>query len=191
MDLQIDALQGLYNHVRSELARVRIELEVPDADGNYPTNITNFIEAIPKPQMSDLTKYNGFLKEAGVPEPIEKTCETFIKLSANLSKLPRITREFFTVMIERREIGATDRVEINADKLDRISRYADKEGELRVLKNYDFVWLDDPNEPGGSYHWRIRFPGTPPDFKLLFLDYVEANEIQLSKPLVSLDFSAF
>jgi hypothetical protein len=191
MDLQIDVLQSLYNHVRSELARVRIELEVPDADGNYPTNVADFIEAIPKPRMSDLTKFNSFLKESGMAEPIDKTRKTFTKFSANLAKLPRITREFLTVMIERREIGATDHVEINADKLKRISRYPDIEGELRVLRNYDFVWLDEPSEEGDSYHWRISFPGTSSDFEPLFLDYVETNNIPLNKPLVSLDFSAF
>jgi hypothetical protein len=49
MDLPIDVLQLLYNQLRSELARVAIELEIPDADGKYPTTLVDFIEAIPKP----------------------------------------------------------------------------------------------------------------------------------------------
>jgi hypothetical protein len=198
MDLPIDVLQTIYNYLRAELARVRIELEIPDADGKYPTNVADYIEAIPKPQMSNLTKFNFYLKDAaGVAEPIETTREIFGRLSANLAQLPRITREFLTVMVERRETEnrrgshATDRVEINGDKLERISRYHDTDGELRVLQAYHFVSLDEPDIPGESHHWRIVFPGTPKDFEVNFLDYAETNHIPLNRPLVSLDFSAF
>jgi hypothetical protein len=197
MDLPIDVLQTLYNYIRNELARVRIELEIPDADGKYPTNVADYIEAIPKPQVSDLSKFNSYLDEAGMEEPIGKTRETFAQLSANLMKLPRITREFLAIMIERREnerrggVGSTERVEINGDKLIRISRYPDLEGELRVLEAYHFIYLDEPDDQRESHYWRISLPGTPSDFELLFLEYVETHHIPLNRPLVSLDFKDF
>lgn len=197
MDLQIDVLQSVYNYVRTELARVKIELEIPDADGKYPTNIADYIESVSKAQMSDLLKFNRFLEEAGLGESVEKTREVFAKLATNLAKLPRITREFLAVMVERREtehrrgIGGGDHVEINADKLDRISRYPDRHGELRVLGAYSFVYLDEPSHRGESAYWRISFPGTPSVFTLLFLEYAETNNIALNRPLVSLDFSGF
>lgn len=197
MDMQIDVLQTVYNYVRAEVTRVRIELEIPDADGNYPTNIADYIEAIPKPQMSDLTKFNSHLEQAGMSEPIEKTRAVLTALSANLAKLPRISREFLTIMIERREtepsraFGGFDRIEINADKLERIARYPDLDGELRILSAYDFVYIDEPSNSGESPYWRISFPGTPAHFELLFLEYIETNGISLNRPLVSLDFSGF
>jgi hypothetical protein len=147
--------------------------------------------------MSALTKFNTFLEEAGVGEPIETTRATFEALSRNLAKLPRITREFLAIMIERREtetrggIGASYYVEINADKLARISRYSDLDGELRVLSSYNFIYIDEPNEPGESAYWRITFPGTPSEFEPLFVEYVQTNGIVLGRPLVTLDFSAF
>jgi hypothetical protein len=50
-------------------------------------------------------KYNGFLNDAGwEEEPITDARKNFAAFSANLAKLPRITREFFAIMIERREI---------------------------------------------------------------------------------------
>ena len=52
-------------------------------------------------------------------------------------------------------------------------------------------YLDEPDSPGESYHLRISFPGTPSQFELEFLDYVEKNGAALSRPLVTLDFSAF
>src|SRR5258708_17093339 len=95
--------------------------------------------------MADLENFNSFLEKAGLSEPIETTRQIFTELSSNLAKLPRISREFLTIMIERREterrggIGASDYIEINADKLERISRYPDRDGELRALGSYHFV----------------------------------------------------
>lgn len=197
MDLPVDVLQLVYSHVHSELARIKIELEIPDADGKYPTTLADFIEAIPKPQMSDLVKFNKLLEEEGVKEDLGKTRESFATFSSTLAKLPRISREFLVMLIERREINRKRRlgsdflIEINADKLDRISRYPDNDGELRVLGAYGFVWLDEPEETGESAHWRIVLPGLSAEGRILFLQYLEANGIPLSRPLVALDFSGF
>lgn len=195
MDLPIDVLQSIYNHIRAEIARVRIDLEIPDAEGNFPTNIADYTEAIAKPRMSDLTKFNAYLGVDGDREPIETTRAALEALSKNLAALPRITREFLAVMIERRETedrpGRRGDIEINADKLERISRYPDFEGELRVLSSYGFVHLDEPTESGESHYWQIRFPGTPGDYELFILDYIEKHDIALNGPLVSLDFTAF
>lgn len=197
MDLPVDVLQAVYNHVRSELARIKIELEIPDADGKYPTTLADFIEAIPKPQMSDFTKFNKLLEDEGLGENLEQTRKSFATLTAALAKLPRITREFLVMLIERREterrrpIGGNDHVEINADKLVRISRYPDNDGELRVLDSYGFVLFDEPDEPGESAYWRVLLPGLELEGFLALLEHTETIGIPLSRPLVALDFSDF
>ena len=197
MDLPVDVLQLVYNHVRSELARIKIELEIPDADGKYPTTLADFIEAIPKPQMSDLTRFNKLLEDQGIGENLEKTQRAFATLSAALAKLPRITREFLVMLIERREterrrpFGGEDHIEINADKLTRISRYPDNDGELRVLDAYGFVRFDEPDEHGESAHWRVFLPGLTTEGRLVLLEFVGAKGIALNRPLVALDFSDF
>ena len=197
MDLPVDVLQLVYNHVRSELARIKIELEIPDADGKYPTTLADFIEAIPKPQMSDFTKFNKLLEDEGLGEDLNETRKSFATLSAALAKLPRITREFLVMLIERREterqrpIGGNDHVEINADKLVRISRYPDNDGELRVLESYGFVLFDEPGERGESAYWRVLLPGLELEGFLVLLEHAETIGIPLSRPLVALDFSDF
>jgi hypothetical protein len=197
MNISVDVLQAVYNYVRSELARVRIELEIPDADGKYPTTLADFIEAIPKAQMSNFVKFNKFVEDEGMGEDLVKTQKSFASLSAALAKLPRISREFLVMLIERREIdrrhvlGGDDHIEINADKLARISRYPDNDGELRLLDSYGFVGFDEPDEHGESAHWRVFLPGLSAEGRLLFLQYVETKSIPLSRPLVALDFSGF
>lgn len=192
MNLPIDRLQTLYNHVRSELSRVKIDLEVPNEDGVYPTNIRAFTEAIPKPKMSNLGKYNAFLKSENEKQDIKKTKSDFGKLSAKLAKLPRITREFLCVMIERRENPKTaDNVRINADKLNRISSYPDKEGELRLLQAYDLVYLDEPEDHGKSHHWSVNLTQKNGVDQNLLLQFIDTNGIPLQRPFVDLDFGDF
>lgn len=56
MDLQLDRLQSLYDHIRSETVRVKIELEVPDAEGQYLTTVYDYIEKIPQLKMSNFER---------------------------------------------------------------------------------------------------------------------------------------
>lgn len=197
MDLRVDVLQLVYNHFRRELARIKIELEIPDVDGKYPTTLADFIEGIPKPRISDLVKFNKVLEIQGIGEDLEKTQNAFATLSAALTKLPRITREFLVMMIERREterkarLKSVDHIEINADKLARISRYPDNDGELRLLDAFGFVRFDEPDQHGECAHWRIFLPGLTSEGRLIFLEFAEKKGITLSRALVALDFSDF
>ena len=198
MDLPLDVLQTLYEHVRSELTRVKIELEIPDQDGKFPTSMADFIESVPKPQLTDCKIFYAFLDGQGITEaPIEDTQQDFTLLSECLAQLPRITREFLAVMIERRETErrpgiSREGMEINNDKLERISNYRDTKGELRLLMAYDFISYDDPdNHHTESMFWQISSPKTSEGFLDLVVDYSEANNIPLTRPIVNLDFRDF
>ncbi|UPK26558.1 hypothetical protein [Bradyrhizobium sp. 195] len=196
MDLPVDVLQTLYNHVRAELARVRIELEIPDENGRFQTNVADYIEAIPKPRMSDLSKFKAYLRAEGLDDLTGKGEADFKRVSENLAKLARITREFLTMMIERRETeqrrGSTwHGMEINVDRLDRISSYPDSEGEVRLLREYNFIDLSDPDDENDSRYWYIYFAGTSEGFEYELVDYAKQNGIPLARPLVNLDFSEF
>lgn len=197
MDLPLNVLQTLYDHVRSELTRVKIELEIPDRDGKFPTNMTDFIESVPKPHLTDCKNFYKFLDDQGIAEaPIEDTQQDFALLSECLAQLPRITREFLAVMIERREKErrsgiSRDSMEINADRLSRISNYHDTEGELRLLMAYDFIDYDEPDYQGKSGFWKIFCSKTSDCFLDLVVDYAEENNIPLTRPIVNLDFSDF
>lgn len=196
MGLPLDELHGLYNYVRTEMTRVRIDLEIPDENGKFPTNLADFAEKIPRPAMSNLKKFNAYLREDGLDEPLETTRAEIERFSNNLAKLPRITREYFQLMVERREtekrsgmFGHYER--INAHKLDRITRYPDAKGELAILKDYGFVDIEEPDEPGQSPFWSLGAPRMASEFFSAIIDFAEKNRIPLGKPLVALDFRDF
>lgn len=106
--------------------------------------------------MSDLTVYRTFVSQEGHENYAKAANSDFEKLSSALIKLPRITREFLALMIKRREserrhgLGGSDQMEINADKLARISRYPDTTGELRLLETYAFIFYEEPIEQNES-----------------------------------------
>lgn len=197
VDLPVDTLQALYEHIRSELTTVRIELEVPDADGRYPTSVADYVEAVPVPTMTDLLAYRTWLTDNDIEEPADAVSRDFEHLARRLALLPRITRDFLVVMIDHRErerrggIGSWERLEVNADKLDRMNRYPDSEGELRILATYGFARYDEADERGESAYWRLFFPGTSDGFELSFLEYARQRSLPIARSLVSLDFSGF
>ncbi|MBY2941845.1 SMEK domain-containing protein [Rhizobium leguminosarum] len=198
MDLPLETLHRLYAYVRAEVTKVKIDLEIPDSDGIYPTNISDYIEALPKPRFSKSRLFNSHLKKAGYEEKRASTLATLQKFSNDLSKLPRMTREFFVVMIERRErderrrLGEDAHIKINFDALERIaSRHPDLKGELRLLQNYDFASLDEATDFDQSSHWILKIPGVSSDYLVELVKFAETNNVSLSKALVSLDFGQF
>lgn len=63
LSLPIDRLQELFDLVSKEVARVKIELEVPDKNGKYQTNIDSYIEQIPRERFDGIGTYYKFLKQ--------------------------------------------------------------------------------------------------------------------------------
>ncbi|QAT83447.1 hypothetical protein EJ065_1849 [Corallococcus coralloides] len=194
MTLSIEALVGLARYVSSETRRVRIELEIPDEEGRFPTSIDNLIEALPKPQLSDAFKMEAHF--AAKQEPIDRNeaKNAIIKLSTKLAALPRLTREVFLLLIERRDDELTSTTEdyrISDPKLRRIYHGDDLEGDLALLTEARLIDFNEPDDAGGTYYWRILFPGRGNAFHLLFIPYAKELGLNLRKSLVTLDFSDF
>jgi hypothetical protein len=195
MDLPIDRLQTLFDHVRRETAKVKVELEIPNEDGKYPTTMFDYVEQSPSARMPDCSNFATFeaVSDCGISAAdARKQLGDFANA---LSLLPRITREFFSIMIEKRNDDrkwlGSDRFQVNADLLKRIVHYGDTDGELRILQAYDFVSLDQPDHPGDSATWSLYFPGTANDLYLLLNEYIEAKSLSWRRLIVELDFSGF
>lgn len=194
MTLSIDALVDLADYVSRETRRVRIELEIPDEEGRFPTSIDNLIEALPRPQLSDAAKMKTYFD--GKNERIDRNEaeKTIAELSATLAKLPRLTREVFKFLVERRDeqkSGVSDSFRISDPKLRRIYRGDDLDGDLALLFEANLLSVNEPDNHGESHYWTIHFPGSDYNFNLLFIDYVSDLGLDLRKPLVTLDFSDF
>jgi hypothetical protein len=194
ISLPIERLQILYDLITKEVARVKIELEVPDKAGKYQTNLDSFIEQIPKERYEGASTYYRYLKSENSDNEIteEAVGKDFKKFIRRLKKLPRVSRQFYAFLLDRADVDATD-FTISVDKLKRICTYPDMDGELRLLMEQNFCWLNESDDWEKSPTWGM---GTIPDadsdeFTWEFMDFVKKKKLSLEKILVSLDFVDF
>jgi hypothetical protein len=106
LDLPLGDLQKLYGLVTSEFVRIKTELEIPDKEGHFATEISEYIEKPPSPKLGKFEKYCRFHKSARsefelTPQDVRKDFE---RLTQKLLQLPRITREFYSFLLESRVI---------------------------------------------------------------------------------------
>jgi hypothetical protein len=192
--LEIDKLKELYGIIKNNVHRVNIELEIPDEKGQYPTNINDYIEKLPKPNFKGVSEYYIWLKnqdgyDGKITEEItKKDFELFI---AELKKLPRITRDFYAVILERAEWESGYAYYINYDYLFRISNLNDMQGELRLLK--ELCYFEESDDSKESHKYWMTTPRDVKDNFLLynFMEYVKEKNLSLNKIIVGLDFSGF
>ena len=200
MDMPLVRLQKLFDYIRSEVARVKIELEYPTVEGKFPTSIIDYLEKVPKPQIGPCEEYcrvrreiqNDFQQR---PEDVQRDLEAF---SARLAKLPRITREFFAFLLERRDEGSTENMRISNDKLRRICNWPDIDGELRLLEAERLVRFYEPEHgnEGGSVAMYVRGlvvnrQVVSEYFPLDFMEYMHRKNLSFQKVIGNLDFGEF
>lgn len=192
MSLKMDRLQMLYELIKREVARVSIELEIPDSDGKYRTSLDSYIELIPVAKFLGASGYVEYCKSSNgdivAGTEIERDFKALIKA---LEKLPRITRQFYALLLERGESRSSD-MYINEDYLKRICRYPDMDGELRLLIDGGFCWWQEPNNVGESATFEIRFPKTVKCEYLLcdFMAFVKARQLNIENIMVGMDFTS-
>ena len=198
LDLQVDKLQDLYNFVRTSSARLKIELEVPDENGKYPTSGYDLWEERAKPKIGDGTAFSLFVEEFGGDRPDQAEIQQAIKkLGRALSRLPRLTREFLAMLYERREPGKSQRYSdeychLLLSKLEREYRGDDLKGELGILSHAGFVDINGEDEHYlGPPEVGISLPGKCEELNLSFVSYIVSKKLGFKNVIGSVDLSAF
>lgn len=195
MNLPVDTLSGLAQYISKETHRMLLEFEIPDLDGNFATSIETFVDPLPSPQLSDAAKINAYFKvKYGDFDDQPSLRAAIAELSKKLAKLPRLTREVFKLLVERRDEWKepmSDTFTISDPMLRRIYRSDDLEGDLHLLMESGLVDYVDDRFHRNIPYWKICFPGSKDDFHQLFIEYTSDLKIDLRKPLVILDFSDF
>lgn len=195
IELPIDILQIIYDYVRKELSRVKIELEIPNENGEYATTIKNYIEQMPRPNLTDFSTYYQYHKD-NYPKyefSLEEVKDEFSFFSKKLCRLPRITREFYAFLLERRdEEGTGDTYyRFNYNRLKRICHFSGLDEEITLLSEHGFVGLSEPDEYGESPYVVIFGKVKTDYFVKEFVEFSELNHIGFIKPIVNLDFSKY
>lgn len=195
LSLPIEKLQSLHDLVSKEVARIKIELEVPDKQGKFQTNIDAFIEQIPRERFEGIGTYYKFLKQQQdvdcevSQQDVEKNFKKFIK---NLKRLPRVSRQFYSFLLQRSDVDGT-RYFISDDKLQRICSYPDMDGELRLLMKQNFCWFNEAEDWDKGATWEVGTISSAKscEFTWEFQEFIKQKKLSIDKIVVSLDFSDF
>lgn len=198
IDLQIDDLQALFNLVRTNSARVKIELEVPDENGKYPTSGYEMWEQRVKPKVGDGAAFSRFIAErsGGAPDS-QKIQEALNKLGKDLARLPRLTREFLAMLFDRRERGQSRRFgegweHLLLSKVKREYRGDDLEGELEILRHAGFLEVNGEDKYElGAPEIGITIPTRSDDLKIDFVSFVDETKLGFRNVIGSVNLSAF
>ncbi len=214
IELPLDKLQAIHQYIKQEVVRVKIELEIPNQEGEFSTSIKNYVEPIAKPNFNEnaLKVYYEYHinKFGGDYYSMDDIQQAFDFLAKELAKLPRITREFYAFLLERRDENSLEEAHggkfyyrFNEDRLKRICRYSDIDGEIRLLTKHEFIHWDHPTPIDEEYYtgwaessYRICILGdsksyTYDNFIVDLVDFIDNKNIGYQKLIVNIDFSDF
>lgn len=204
MDLPIDKLQALHRLIRTNVVKVLVELEVPDPEtGKFPTSGFDKWEVKPEPKVGDAKKFaKWYMNEYDVTlisNEIKEIEKDLVGLGQRLRRLPRVSREFLVMLIERKSPNDSRRFEYPWMAV----RYATVEreygggceelkGELGLLSDEGFAEIngEDPFECGEP-EIGMHIPADTEELASSFMAYVEAKKLDLRKVVGQVDLSEF
>jgi hypothetical protein len=200
--LDFDSIKRLHKHIRDQMSKVRIELQVPDHEGNYETSGYTQWEKLPTPKLGEGRKFAIWYQsrhstESPSQDAVEAVHDAIKELSKRLHKLPRITREFFVVLFERSDFQMQRQRERRSLFLSTVEKtYPDAKSELDLLLTENLLQIDyDPapyDDKGQIPPEIVMWMGLGhEDIQHEFYDFVTENRISLRKVIVELDFSEF
>lgn len=203
LSLPLHDLQQLHRIVRAQVPRLKVDLEVPDADGKFATSGYDLWEVAPAPRAGDGAEVLNYIRteiggEINAEEEVE-ICSAIKDVTEKLAGLPRTTREFLVSLFERRENVPSQRFrnEWNYVLYGKLTRqYQGDErtldGELEILEHAGFTRFDgeDAHEQGPP-QVGFRISNFSTYFSSVFVDFVAAKKLDLRNVIGSVDFSAF
>jgi len=191
IDKKIVELKEILEFLQENCQRVRIELEQVNEDGRYPTDLDDYIEPIPKAILRGYNSYIAFQKKIAneweiEPNEIEANLKDLIN---KLISLPRITRQFYSMMVERATEGAYGRLFIHDGYLNRICTWPSIQGEIELLVRSDLI--TDVEQFEGGMQWQLLEKSTRnQDPMLSELKNFALQTVGMKKIFVELDFSS-
>lgn len=185
VSLDIDQLYELKNIFDREFNMIKVELEVPDENGNYETSLYNNLEKQQFVRAKNYNKLYNWSDEMGknIYSCIDEDLNSLFDI---LVTLPRLSREFHLISQERSKNGS-----ILLHLLQRHMNFTEKELiiEVQILKEEDLCEIDtieSYEEPDRTYY-RNKYSETLD----IVIAYAKDNAVPIRDILVKLNFSHF
>jgi hypothetical protein len=200
IDLSVEDLKSLYELFKKEAVRIKIELEIPNEEGIYPTDLQDYIEKPPQIVFNGLKSFYEFRELHGfygLYDTESENEEEFQKLVNKLSHLPRITRQFFAYFLENSERESNIyncKIYFPRERLKKLCSLPDIDSDIWLLLKYKLI-LHEIEDLNDGYD----LPSLKSEIYLIYDDsfyenilrYIEHKGLNIRKIIIELDFSDF
>jgi hypothetical protein len=175
VSLTFEELFLLNSVFEKEFPKVIVEIQIPDKDGKFPTSLSDKLEVVPDTMC---TKGQRFLSE--FPGHQFKDIENAFK---DLTKLPRVTRQFLEVLVTRGEVDDIN-YKLDYRELTRILHVPEREigEEISILARKRLAFQPEPSDQ--DWDVKTNLSATLSEI----IDFAK-NHGTLSRILVALDFT--
>lgn len=183
--LDFDKLKDVYHFFKSQLGRVIVELELPDANGEYETSYITRIQNLTLRLPQTYNSYHEYIsKTHNIKEKkeIEKVTEDLNKYIIKLSKSTRLTREFYFIIQSKFDGYVLD------SKLKRILSFSDSEfqEELDMLFNDNLAGIAEEEKDHGIKYY---ISADDKEFFQELSEFSKWKQISLKELIVNANFS--
>lgn len=197
VDLEIERLNELVRVIRENVLRVRVELEVPDEAGRFPTSGFDRWEPRPDPKIGSGNSFVLFCRDdiGELSSQDEIKIRTSIqKLAKRLARTPRLTREFLAMLYELKETKKTRRSDgdhILLGKVEREYLGRDLKGEIDILEHEGFVSISAEDAHDMAPPELILSISQNEDLNGFFSNFMKNKCLSYRKVIGNADLSAF
>ncbi|PTT58957.1 hypothetical protein DBR33_00130 [Stenotrophomonas sp. HMWF022] len=201
LNLDIFTLERFHRTVRANVAKVHVELEVPDEKDTYPTSGYDLWQPRIQPRIGNGIAFAEFSADrAGVALDdidLSEIQDGLKKLGRELARLPRVTSKFLVVLLERRNRKRSSRFDgawSHTLHHTVVSEYrgGDAREEIEILEHAELVAVngDDPAACGPT-EIGVRLSIVSDELAHNFLKFVKAKSLSLRHVIGEGDLPVF
>lgn len=195
ISLPLDRLQAVHNIVRRDCARVRVELEVRNEEGRYPTMFEDYMEAVPVQRIGTCESIVTFMRdEIRVEVDVADYLDGINSLVNKLKRLPRITRDVYGVLLMSFEEYDGVNPTLNYAVFKRKCRFSNLDDEFIILAEHGLAEIRQPDDHRiGLDSPKIVIKGSHGRVDGLIgelVEFLKSRNLPLHRMIVDLDFSS-
>ncbi|WP_180103997.1 SMEK domain-containing protein [Acinetobacter sp. YH12134] len=189
--LELDKLEKIYKKISKETAKVLIELEIQDINGNFPTDLNKYIEVKPTPKFKSADKLVNYIIDQNASDQefnkVEEVNIIIEDIIIELQRLPKITRHILGYIFQESHWSDSG----NGALIMKFSQFKRQTNYPNVRDDFEML------EESGLFHTveiednRINLKVTlgNSNLALYIKDYLEKNDIDIINVFTNIDFS--
>lgn len=192
VNLNLEELEKIYRLITKETSKILIDLEIPNIDGTYNTNLDQYTEQNPPIKFEKAEKLHQMILEIDATndplQDLNHLNNEIKKLIFKLNRLPKISRHVLGFIFNNAEYTTTnDSLELEFKKFKRVTSYKDVIEDFDLLEKEN-VFIYTYNEETGKII-SLR-PNLGNNYLSISLhEFIKRNNLNIYDLFIHFDFS--